>query len=349
MWQKIKLLCGSLVLGLCLTGCSLYKVKEEYQGPAFWEETPAEEQTAFLTVPPTLSAISSQTVYGQNPSSRVAEDRDSYYLRNPLDGCIYQYDKADLAGTKLSEMPADKICCYGEDCILSLSFYWEDYAPGIYQMRKDGTQLKQLSAVVPTDMQVVNDFLYYSGDSGEGLYRMHIPYGDVLQLTAERVGSFLVLQNEITYAEYVETDAAGIKWFSFKRIDVDGALQKQSPYLYSFGDFAYDGEGLIATDYYYHEIYFVDLSTLLANLLCDACNTTMPALCYGENILYVDAAEGGRLTSYNRETQERTIEKIENVQAVSIFGEYMLLEYVQNGQPRITVNNMQTKEACKIF
>lgn len=336
-----------LLLAAGLVGCA-FKVREEFTGPSYLDQAEAVSYNGALISAVQEDSSSKGFTYGRDPVDGVAKDENYLYVRCPEDGCIYALDDKGKKAFMVTETPGDNINVYEDALIFSLAAVTEEKMPGIYKVQFDGT-IQMLADCIPSYMQVVNEWLYYKDISDGCLYKMNLENKDLFALSAEQTGAFIVLDNSIYCTKYMETDEKGIAWYTFEEMDVNGEEKRKSPLLFSFTDFLYDGTDFIATDYSYGEIIRVDKAELQAEVLTKGLKISLPAKTAGSRIYFIDESKERTLAYYDMRTGEVFRTSLQDVIDFEVWGNFLQISYLQNGNPYVTYNNSSSLRKIVLF
>ena len=221
----------ALMLGLCLvlaSGCGKANGADEYQGEHWYEGYRTSEYETIMLKEISRDSISDTWDYGCHigVGQDLASDEEWYYCYNYLDGGkLYRISKSDFSRKeKLSDMVAYNINVIDGKVYFYNQEESKGNGAGIYSMNTDGSGLTYLSVAIPSDLQVVNEWIYYIDQQKGGIYKLHPQSKEPILLTELPDVRNLRVEGNTLYFLYGQEEQ-----FTLARMDVNGENLLEAP------------------------------------------------------------------------------------------------------------------------
>ena len=331
------------------------KITNSFDGEAWYanakmEEAVIPEVEAFNYKGDVDSSLADSWVQGVTYGS-VAADDTYYYCTNSKDKeALYRITKAEPhRSEKLSDIMGSTIVAKDEKLYLINKEVNGDFAPGIYSVNKDGSDLQLLLCGYYSDINVINDWIYYVRTSDNRLCKIHEFNRREIVVIDEYIEVYQLDKNNIVCVIKNEAEET----YSLFKYDVDGAFISEYPSIsgnnfsmsngilygyesdngfYSFNYDEYDkGNSEVQEKYFHLEgCYFWEVAD--------------------NKIYFIDTRSIYRIGVIDIDTGEMRYYSLEQVSSFVVFDNMLLIEYMKDGvNPMFTVVDKETGSYVPLF
>lgn len=346
--RRLAALLSVLLLGVTLTGCE-FKVKEEYSGSRWYQDYSAPELEAEMLSPVSSDSVATSWTYGIPEGDTIASDDSYYYMGNPTDeNKVYRIKKGTYENELLCDVPASLVLTVDDKLVFQNTYTDSGYETGIYMMNKDGSDMILLTDDIVTNLCAVNEWIYYTDNGFNKLYKMNVNTKDSFTLYEGDLTTFAIHENTI-YVPILK-DSYNYEYV-IATMDVNGEnFHEDWEQNYVLGMHYVDGM-LYYTDWVDEEFYEVDPVSLYAECIYDDidCYFSVRPRYYDGWVFYVDQTEQYSLVAYNRYADETYETNVYNCTDMEVFDGMLMVYYTDNQEPCVRVNNISDGSSVRFF
>ena len=303
------------------------------------------------------SSLADSWAYGNDmqiyrSGALLAMDENYYYAADAIDGGkLYRITRdGSFSREKLTEIPASMISLKEDRLYFVSSYDNASNARGIYGVNTDGTELEYLSDAVPSDMMLVNDWLYYLSANDSHIYKLNVWERREILLTDKTCVSMAIQENNI-YFSYQEESEEEDTVYVLASMDLDGD---------SYRELARDGE-YHYLNYADGRIYYIpeDGSSLCsvdpegsdANTVLTSVNQISGVQISGDTFYYLEYPEDGRriITVYSSETGVTGHYNLEYVKNFFLFDGKIYVDYLDGMEEKVSVHDLEDGSLIPFF
>ena len=338
--MKAKYLFISLGMAILLTGCGK---KVEYEGEHWYENAGREEVELELSKETTTDSLADNWEYGLilHENSDFAQDNTYYYIANPTDKNKLYRVKKDGSWEKekiLDQEVADINVLRGK-VFFSNYNESEKMGVGIFSMDTNGSEPIMLTDMYPSEMSVVNDWVYFCDYNDTGIYKVHSETKKIQRLTDQNCGCLNVFENTI-YAlmETETTDKNDDSCWQLISMNVNGDDMKVSEFFKDCDSMLLaNGMLFIGNSQGWWKVSVDNIDE--GELICEDLKERYPGSVIGDDIYYF--TEDNYLAKYNMATGDNKVySSIKNVTGYDIFDGMIELFYTDGTELKVSVNKL---------